>query len=341
MDGMTLKERFEKAIRRKAVDKVPVCSVTQTGILELMELTGAYWPEANYNAEKMAALAVSGHEIAGFESVRSPFCTTVLAETLGCSVSEGAVDMQPCVMDHVCKKKADIKDLTVPENLLKSRRTAVVLDAVELMKEKVGDDVPVLAGFVGPAGLASMLAGIKNYLMWFVSSPESIEELLDICTEVCIEYGNALLERGADAVVVIDSEAGPDIIAPEMFETSVYPRYQKICQEIKGTKILHMCGDATAVLGSLSEAGFEGISIEEKVSVSYAREIVGDRVALIGNVSPSNTLLAKSPEIIKKEAKACIEDGIDILAPGCGLAPMTPLKNIKAFVEARDEYYSE
>jgi [methyl-Co(III) methanol-specific corrinoid protein]:coenzyme M methyltransferase len=40
------------------------------------------------------------------------------------------------------------------------------------------------------------------------------------------------------------------------------------------------------------------------------------------------------------EAKACLEDGIDILAPGCGLAPHTPLENIKALFRARDEYCS-
>lgn len=341
MDEMTLKERFEKALRREAVDKVPVCSVTQTGILELMEKTGAFWPEANYEAEKMAALAIAGHEIAGFENVRAPFCCTVLAETLGCTVEEGAVDMQPYVRDFPCKKKGDVEDLTIPEDLLESRRTGPVLDAVGLIREKVGEDVPVLAGVVGPAGLSCMLAGMRNYLMWFVASPESVETLLETCTEACIEYANALLGRGADAVVLIDSEAGPDIIAPGMFETSVLPEYRKICREIKGTKILHMCGDASAVLSPLAEVGFEGISIEEKVSVGYAREIVGNRVALIGNVSPSDTLLTKSPDIIKKEAKACLEDGIDILAPGCGLAPMTPLKNVRAFVEARDEYYSE
>ncbi|MCQ1537171.1 MtaA/CmuA family methyltransferase [Methanosarcina sp. KYL-1] len=341
MSELTLKERFEKALKGEALDLVPVCSVTQTGIVELMEMTGAYWPEANYNAEKMAALALAGYEIAGFENVRSPFCTTVLAETLGCSVAEGSIDIQPYVADFPFKKKTDVKNLTIPEGLLESRRTSVVLDAVELIKEKVGDDVPVVAGLVGPAGLASMLAGMKNYLMWFVTNPEVVEELLGVLTEACIEYANALFERGADAVTLIDSEAGPDIIAPDMFETSVLPLYRKYCNKVKGLNILHMCGDATAVLDSIADVGFEGISIEEKVGVSFAREIVGDRIRLIGNVSPSDTLLTKSPDVVMIEARACLEDGIDILAPGCGLAPHTPLENIRALVRARDEYCSQ
>jgi [methyl-Co(III) methanol-specific corrinoid protein]:coenzyme M methyltransferase len=341
MSTLTLKERFEKALRGEAIDMVPVCSVTQTGTVELKKMAGSYWPQANYDAEKMATLALAGYEIAGFENVRCPFCTTVLAETLGCTVAEGSIDIQPYVTDFPCKKKADVKNITVPDLLLESRRTSVVLDTVGILKEKVGEDVPVVAGLVGPAGLASMLAGMRNYLMWFVTNPEVLEELMGTLTDVCIEYANELLERGADAVTLIDSEAGPDIIAPDMFQASVFPLYKKFCREVKGLRILHMCGDATAVLDPLADAGFEGISIEEKVEVSFAKKIVGNRVRLIGNVSPSNTLLTKGPEEIIIEATACLEDGIDILAPGCGLAPQTPLENIKALIKARDIYFSQ
>jgi [methyl-Co(III) methanol-specific corrinoid protein]:coenzyme M methyltransferase len=41
MDEMTLKERLLNALEGKKVDKVPVCSVTQTGIVELMDEVGA------------------------------------------------------------------------------------------------------------------------------------------------------------------------------------------------------------------------------------------------------------------------------------------------------------
>lgn len=341
MSEFTLKERFEKALKGEALDIIPVCSATQTGTVELMELSGAYWPQANYNAEKMAALALAGYETAGFENVRCPFDTTVLAETFGCTVDEGSIDIQPYVTDFPCKNKEDVRNITIPDSLLESRRTSVMLDAVEILNEKVGETVPVVAGIIGPAGLASMLAGMRNYLMWFVTNPEVVEELMGVLTDVCIEYANGLLERGAHAITFIDSEAGPDIISPEMFETSVFPLYRKVCRKVKGLKILHMCGDATAVLDPLADAGFEGISIEEKVSVSFAKRITGDRVRLIGNVSPSDTLLTKGTDAVLIEATACLEDGIDILAPGCGLAPQTPLENIKALVRARDNYFSQ
>ncbi len=57
MNEFTFNTRFKRALKGESLDMVPVCSVTQTGTVELMEMTGAYWPQANYDASKMAALA--------------------------------------------------------------------------------------------------------------------------------------------------------------------------------------------------------------------------------------------------------------------------------------------
>jgi [methyl-Co(III) methanol-specific corrinoid protein]:coenzyme M methyltransferase len=65
MGNMTLKERLLKALEGKEVDKIPVCSVTQTGIVELMDKVGASWPEAHSDPELMAKLAIANHEFSG------------------------------------------------------------------------------------------------------------------------------------------------------------------------------------------------------------------------------------------------------------------------------------
>ncbi|MBP2031315.1 [methyl-Co(III) methanol-specific corrinoid protein]:coenzyme M methyltransferase [Methanohalophilus levihalophilus] len=304
-----------------------------------MEACGAHWPEAHYDAEKMATLAIAGHEVAGLEAVRCPFDGTAIAQTLGCTIMEGTADAQPGVVDFPCKKIEDIKNISIPENFLESERIATILEATSIMRERVGEDVPVVAGMLGPAAISLALAGVRNYLMWSIREPEALGDLLEIGTEACTEYANGLFDSGADAVCMPDSEAGPDLVPPTFYESSVLPEHKKIASGTKGMMIAHMCGDATAILDLIPESGFEGISIEEKVDVGYAKEVIGDRACLIGNVSPVQVLLAGTPELVIEEAKTCIEKGVDILAPGCGLAPHTPLRNLKAFVSARDEYY--
>ena len=340
MSDITLKERFMRSLKGKKVDKVPVYSVTQTGTVELMEITGAKWPQAHYDPEKMATLAIAGHKIAGLEAVRYPFDCTAIAQSLGCKIMEGSIDTQPSIVDWACQNKDDIKEMSIPDNFLESERISTILDATDIVRARVGDDIPVIAGMIGPAAIAFSLAG-ENYLKWVITDPDVVIELLKMGTEVCTEYSNALFERGADAVCIPDSEGGPDLIPPPLFESLILPEHRKLTNKTKGMMILHMCGDATDILEPMATSGFDGISIEEKVNARYAKQVIGKRACLIGNLSPVTTLLAKSPENVKQEAKMCIENGVDILAPGCGIAPHTPLTNLNALVEARDEYYLE
>ncbi len=339
MADMTLRKRFLDSLMGKDVDKVPVCSVTQTGTVELMEATGTVWPDAHYDAEMMATLAIAGHEITGLEAVRYPFDGTVVAQTLGCTIKEGTLDSQPSVRRGPCEIKEDALEYTIPENFMESDRIATILDATEIVRERVGDDVPVIAGMAGPAAITAFLLSAKNYLMWSITNPEIIERFIQIGVEVCTDYSNALFERGADVICMPDSESGPDLLPPAIFESMFLPEYKKLCSNTSGPMILHMCGDATAILDPMANSGFEGLSIEEKVNIKYAKEVIGDRACLIGNVAPVDILLSSGPSEVKVQARMCIENGVDILAPGCGLAPHTPTRNLKALVSARDEYY--
>ncbi|WP_048143710.1 methylcobamide--CoM methyltransferase, partial [Methanosarcina sp. 2.H.T.1A.15] len=91
MSNMTLKERLLNTLEGKQVDKVPVCSVTQTGIVELMDEVGAPWPESHSDPELMAKLALANHELSGLEAVRVPYCLTVLVEAMGCEINMGCL----------------------------------------------------------------------------------------------------------------------------------------------------------------------------------------------------------------------------------------------------------
>jgi len=341
MENITQRERFISALKKEAMDKIPVCAVTQTGIVDLMELSGAGWPEANYDPEKMATLAIAANELAGLEAVRVPFCTSVLAESLGCSFDKGSFDTQPYQLDFPCKTKDDVKNISVPDDIIEKPRIKTVLEAARIVRERVGDKTPIIAGLIGPAATAFYLSGATNYLMWCITDEEKFKSLLQIGTEACLKYASALYDHGVDAIVIIDSEAGPDILPPSLFESMVLPEYHSITSQLNGLKILHICGDTSDILDHMASSGFNGLSIEEKVDIRYAKQIIGQRSAIIGNISPSATLLDKSPDIIKKEAKQCIEDGVDIIAPGCGLAPHTSLDQLKSLVYARDEYYQE
>ncbi|WNY22877.1 Uroporphyrinogen decarboxylase [Methanimicrococcus hongohii] len=342
--NLTMLERFTRSMQLKEVDKVPVCSVTQTGTMDLMELTGTSWPKAFTDPVEMAALSMAGYEIAGLEGVRFPFSSPDIPQAFGCSYSSGTNNSPPYQTDFPCKNPEDVGNVVIPDNLYESPGMKAMIETTDILRKQIDDkgyELPLICGILGPASFASCVAGVNNYLMWSVKEQDALQKLIDLGGDVCAEYANVLYDHGVDSVVIIDSESGPDLFPPPLFEPMFLQVYKKMAAKMKGLNILHMCGDATLILEPMAKSGFMGISLEEKTDMGYASRVIGNEVCLIGNVSPANELLLQSPSAIKAAAKKCIEDGTRILAPGCGIAPYTPLAKLKAFVEARDEYYSE
>ncbi|MBN2109550.1 MAG: MtaA/CmuA family methyltransferase [Methanosarcinaceae archaeon] len=335
---MNMKERFMKALKGEEVDKVPVVSVTQTAVVELMDITGAAWPEAHSDAQLMADLAYASYAECGLEGVRIPYCLTVLAEALGCEINMGKKNRQPSVIAHPYPKGVD--DLKMPENLLELGRIPAVHGALRILKEKAADEIPVIAGMEGPVTLASDLASVKKFMKWSIKAPEDFQTLLDFACDACIVYANSLLDAGADVVSVPDPVASPDLMAPDTFDNILKPVLQRFADNVNGPMVLHICGNVTPILKMMADCHFESLSIEEKVNIADAKASLGKSVSICGNVSSPFTLLSGDEAKVKADSRKALEDGIDVLAPGCGIAPDTPVANIKAMVAARDEYYA-
>jgi [methyl-Co(III) methanol-specific corrinoid protein]:coenzyme M methyltransferase len=339
MSEFTLKTRLLAALEGKPVDKVPVCSVTQTGIVELMDEVGAPWPESHTNPELLAKLAIANYELSGLEAVRVPYCLTVLVEAMGCEINMGTKNRQPSVIGHPYPKS--LEGAAIPEDLLQRGRIPAVLEAIKIIREKVGPDVPIIGGMEGPITVASDLVSVKSFMKWSIKKTDLFEQSLDIATEAAIMYANAMVEAGADVISVADPVASPDLMSPASFKQFLQARLQKFSSSVDSITVLHICGNVNPILNDMADCGFEGLSVEEKVgSPKKAKEVIGDRARFVGNISSPFTLLPGPVDKIKAEAKQALEEGVDVLAPGCGIAPMTPLENIKAMVAARDEYYA-
>ncbi|MDK2876953.1 MAG: [methyl-Co(III) methanol/glycine betaine-specific corrinoid protein]:coenzyme methyltransferase [Archaeoglobaceae archaeon] len=331
---MSPKRRVLTALTGGTPDRVPASCVTQVGIKDAMAAVDAYFPEAHKNAEKMAKLGSSLWELAGLEVARVPFCLTVIAEAFGCGINFGNEERTPSVEKHL----NSVDNLKVPEDLLERGRIPVVRDAVKILRSTVGDKLPIVVGMEGPFTLAGHLAGIEQLIGWCLTNPEKVNKLLEVTTEAIITYASYIFKAGADVVCIADPSASPNLLDPAMFKAMVKPKLSEIVENVGGLTVLHICGDVTKILADMAECGFNGLSIEEEVNVSKARGIVGDDVTLIGNISAKQTLPFGKPEQVKAEALKALQSGVDILAPGCGLPPITPIQNVVAIVQAAKEW---
>lgn len=335
MAKMTQKERLVAAVMNKPVDKVPVASITQTGTLELMKSSNAYWPAAHSNAKLMADLAVAGHSVAGLEAVRLPFGLTGEAASMGCRVNyhEDKNDFTPTV--ECGFQSFDALPLPEPtEGIM-----GVIIDALGLCRDKVGKDVPIIVGVTGPFTLAGHIRGVNDILTDVILDPDLVNRILDTTWQISANFANAVARSGADVVAFIEPMAS--IIGSDFFKAFVIPYMKKVAASVHAPTILHMCGDSLPMMEMMVETGVNGISIDQKVSAVEAKSAIKGKCSLIGNLNPIAVLQMVGEGGVKNECCRLLSEGVNVLAPGCGISPYTPTKNIFAMVKARDKYYKQ
>ena len=336
MIKMNLKENLENALSGEEVEIKPVISVTQAGIVEAMAKTNTSWPEAHKDAQQMATLGSSLHELVGLECARIPFGLTIEAQSMGAEVNLGNNERTPEVTSSPFESADDIE---APDDFLENGRIPVVLDAIDILKEKY-NDLPIIVGITGPFTLTGHLLGIENVVRYMKTDPDEVEIAIENCLDASLDYIEAIQEHDVDVICVNEPTASPELIDPLQFKSLIKPNLEDLADSIDTQKVLHICGSTQPIINDMSSVGFDGISIEEAVNITQAKQDIDDECVIIGNISTSKTLLSRTPEDVKTEVKKVLDEDIDILAPSCGLAPNTPLANVKAMVEARNEYFN-
>ncbi|MDK2825263.1 [methyl-Co(III) methylamine-specific corrinoid protein]:coenzyme M methyltransferase [Methanolobus vulcani] len=333
MDEYTPKERLARALRGETVDRMPAISVTQTGTVEQMEACGSFWPEANEDSEKMAALAEAGHKVIGFEAVRVPFDITAEAEFFGCDIKAGTKEQQPSVVGHIVRSIDDIDKLKDYD--ISKGRIGVVCEAIRILSEKYGDELPIMGSMLGPFSLAQHMNG-DDWFMAIMTDEEFGHALMELTTEFNIAYAKKMVENGADTMVIIDPTASAMLIGDEFYQKFVVPAHKKIAdamRELNVATVLHICGDTTPSLPLMESSGVDAISVDQNVDAATACGMV-DNAVIIGNLDPVSALWKKTPEEIRKISKDVLDAGVGLLAPGCGIVSKTPNANLQAMVEA-------
>jgi [methyl-Co(III) methanol-specific corrinoid protein]:coenzyme M methyltransferase len=325
--------RLLRALDMDPLDRVPCVSPLQTGTVELMEQSGCSWPQAFRDPEQMYGLSRAGHDIAGLEGVRVPFDVTVEASALGASTGREGVDRQPSISRTALNDLEGLDRLEVVEPSA-GAATAAVLSAVDLLSCRM-EGVPVICGIVAPFMLACQMLSIEQTLMNIVRDPSFVRMLVRKAESFDQMYVVSALNAGADVITLIDAAASGDILSAQQYEEHALPSETGMALRTRfggGRSVLHICGQTGHLLGSIKGSGATALSVDQCMDLAKVREILNGEMALIGNVSPTESLLFGTPGEVESESRACLEQGVNVLAPGCGLAPRTPTRNVLAMV---------
>jgi uroporphyrinogen decarboxylase len=341
-------DRFLRALLKQPVDRTPIW---------IMRQAGRYLPEYRAIREKAGdfmtlcstpdlACEVTLQPLERFDLDAAILFSDILtvpdAMGLGLYFEEG----EGPKFKTPIRTAQQIKNLPIPdpEDELK-----YVMDAVRTIRRELDGRVPLI-GFSGsPWTLATyMIEGgssktfSKSKAMLF-DQPKLAHLLLSKIADSVVSYLNAQIAAGAQAVMIFDSWGG--CLSPAMYrEFSLKYMSEivaKLTREKDGQKVpvILFTKGGGQWLSDIADSGCDALGLDWTADISLARQQVGDRVALQGNMDPS-TLYA-SPETIKEEAgkilKAYGNGSGHVFNLGHGVTPDVNPDHVAALVEAVHE----
>jgi len=333
-EWMTPKRRFLSALFGGRVDRVPVANPTSVVTLELMKMSGAFFPEAHLNPEKMARLAATSYEVLGYDTIMPVFGAQTESAALGVPVDWGEQMSWPVNTEHPI---TDPSQISIPKDFLEHPSMNTVLEAIRILRREYGDRVPIIGKVYGPWSLAYHLAGTQEFLTETLLDPDKVKKYLEVLLEVSMISGRAQIKAGADVILWGDHATG-DLVSPLAYRDFLLPIHKQVTKELGAPIILHICGNTTKFLPYFVEAGFDAFHFDSKVDARLAKQTVGNKMSLIGNINNTEILMSGSPDDVRAQTLYALEAGVEIVAPECAIPLTTPLENLLAIAHAAKEF---
>ena len=337
-------DRLLRALLRQPVDRTPIW---------IMRQAGRYLPE--YRATRAKAGNFMGLctnpelacEVTMQPLERFPLDAAILfsdiltipdAMGLGLYFAEGeGPRFERPVQDAKAIKALGVPD---PEDSL-----GYVMDAVRLIRRELDGRVPLigfsgspwtLATYMVEGGSSKDFALLKGMLF---NDPATLHHLLGVLAESVTSYLNAQIAAGAQAVMVFDTWGGS--LSPENYREFSLQYMQRIVdgvtREADGRKVpvvLFTKGGAQW-LETMADTGCDALGLDWTINIGEARQRVGSRVALQGNMDPA--ALYASPERVREEARRVLAsfghgEG-HVFNLGHGIHPKINPEHVAALVE--------
>jgi uroporphyrinogen decarboxylase len=241
----------------------------------------------------------------------------------------------PVVAEPLRDRQA-IEALRVPEA---GEIAPYAVEAVGLLARELEGRVPLI-GFAGaPLTLAAYLVegqGSKSFprlRALLHAEPETAHLLLDRLAEMTIRYLGAQIRAGARAVQLFDTWAG--LLSERDYRRFALPPVRRILDSLEGlgAERIYFAPEASAFLPVLAEIDAEMQGVGWRTSLIQAREQLGERYALQGNLDPA--VLLTSPAVIEAEVGRVLEEAGPVghvFNLGHGILPETPLENVETLV---------
>jgi uroporphyrinogen decarboxylase len=176
------------------------------------------------------------------------------------------------------------------------------------------------------------------------TQPELLHQLLDKLALSVIDYLNAQIASGAQAVQIFDTWGG--VLSHAAYQEFSLAYMQKIVaglntqSEGRKVPVILFTKGGGQWLSAMADTGCDCLGLDWSTNIGVARQAVGDRVALQGNMDPS--VLRGSDSSIEAEVKTILASFGDntghVFNLGHGITPDINPDKVKVLVDAVQKF---
>ncbi|MFP4547143.1 MAG: uroporphyrinogen decarboxylase family protein [Fidelibacterota bacterium] len=204
----------------------------------------------------------------------------------------------------------DIEKMPVP-NISDHSGLQRVLKTIEMMKEEVKDEVPIIGVAISPFSLPVMQMGFDNYIDLILNNEKNFWKLMAVNQKFCIAWANAQVEAGATAICYFDPLSSPTMVPRNLYLKTGYKIAKDTIAEIKSATAIHMASGLSLPIAAdkLIETGTGAIGVSTDEPLTELKAAYKNKLTVIGNLNGIEMRRWNAAETEKKVKTAIQQAG--------------------------------
>jgi uroporphyrinogen decarboxylase len=194
-------------------------------------------------------------------------------------------DGPPLCGAPVIRRSEDIDSLQPPA-VASSPALQRVLQTIAGLKQRLADQVPIIAVAISPFSLPVMQMGFDRYLELIHEQPDRFMKLMQANEEFTVAWANAQLAAGATAICYFDPLSSTTNIPRQLYLDTGQQVARRTLARIKGPTATHLAsGRCLPILGDIADTGTAVVGVSILEDLARLKAAAAGRVSLLGNLN--------------------------------------------------------
>ncbi len=211
------------------------------------------------------------------------------------------------------RQPEDIKRLEPPE-INKTPCLVKVLKTIQMLKDKVGNEAPIIGVAMSPFSLPVMQMGFDKYIELIYEGRELFSRLMKVNEAFCVQWANAQLKAGATAIGYFDPVSSPGITPRELYLETGLQVAKRTIAGINGPTATHFASErCLSIIDDVARTGTAIIGTSAIEDLAEVKAACSQKLTVLGNLNG-----IEMRRWTREQAEAVVKAAIAKGGPGGG-----------------------